>query len=159
METNSVPHMPAALAIGFMVVIILIYFLLDDSRRYEDYIGGLWYASASSKFSKTSDIDSMMLYIGPYKNGERHCYIVITDDIANEKLSLKYSPTWKNIFGSSEYSITSKVLFESDDDPLWDEKNITIKINIAKGTLIIEGTKDKIILADLVKSHEVTNED
>lgn len=146
-----------------LIIIIIFYNILNwNTAAYEDYLYGCWIAEGDD-FCEDAEIDSMMLFVGePEKKGffggvTRNCYLIIMTDMANDGLTLQYSPQWGGV-GMGKYSVRAKACF--DEDQLWDE-DVTLTIDMRKGTLKIRGPKGddgkNIVYARLNKQHDITN--
>lgn len=147
-----------------IIIIIIIYTLFTlHTKKYEDYLTGVWVADAGSDFCKESDIESMMLYIGPpeynwYGRATRQCYIVIMPGVA-ESLTLQYTKNWcgPNI---GDYILHG--LAEFDDNQIWEE-NVIIETSMMDGnmniyTMTVDDTDhNKLMYARLYKQHETTD--
>lgn len=147
------------LAIIIIVVILIIFYNIFNwnTQSYEDYLYGCWVAEDDA-FCEEADIDSMMIFIGePERKWTgsvvRNCYIIIMTDMANDGFTLSYTPQWGGV-GVGKYSVKAKVQF--DEDQLWDE-NVTISMNVLKGTMKIISDDGSTVYARLNKQHDITN--
>jgi hypothetical protein len=139
----------------FVLIIILYIFFTWNVKANEDYLYGYWMAD-DDEFCDISDITSMSLFIGEPTVSwsgavERNCYLVITDDICNQGLTIKYRSGWAGPT-LSKYNINAKVEFEIDD--IWPD-NINISIDIRNGTMVIRS--GDMVYARLTKQHDITN--
>jgi len=141
---------------AILVIIILLFYKLAtwNSSSYEDYLYGFWTAE-DDEFCESSEIDSMLVFIGEDEVGWRHttrtCYIVIMDNMANQGFTIKYKPGWSGI-GIGKYKVNATVEF--DDEDLWGD-NVCVEVDIRTGTMKIYD--DTTIYAKLTKQHDTTN--
>jgi len=135
-----------------IVVILLLLFSGWSNYYCEQYLYGFWVADED--FCEDSEIDSMLFFIGERERGflydSRTCYLVITDDMCNQGMTMTYLKGWKS-FGLS-YKISAKVEF--DEEQLWDEY-VDIEINMNNGTMKI--SSNGVVYARLTKQHDTTN--
>lgn len=138
----------------WIVLVIILIWLFVTGRRNEDYLYGCWTA-ADNEFTDAAEIDSAMLFIGKpsvgYFSTHRLGYIVLTPDMYNGGIELKYS-NFSIPYVGAEYSIRASVTF--DEEPIWDPE-VTITVNILKGTLKIHN--GDTVFMRLSKQHDITN--
>lgn len=143
--------------VGLIIVaIICIIYVLSVWNRsaYEDYLYGFWVAD--EEFCEKSEATSMLLFLGEKDSSilenTRPGYLVITDDMCNQGMTLKYSSGWAFIGRPSIYTIVAHVEF--DQEQIWPEE-VTIEVDMTKGTLLI--CSDDTVFAQMTKSHDITN--
>lgn len=147
--------MKAIYYVLLIIVIVIIYTLLTwHTCTYEDYLYGFWTAHGD-KFCESSSIDSMLLFIGEadksWNTTTRTCYLIITDDLCNQGLTLTYKPGWASV-GLPKYRLTARPAFDSSD--LWTD-TVFIDVDMRDGTMLIHN--DNIVYAKLTKQHDTTN--
>jgi len=114
-----------------VIFIIIIIYLVDKLRTADEELTGFWVSDRD--FADDAEISSMYLYIGEPEsavyNGTtvvRPAYIVINNDICNQKLEFEYTAP---ISAAAEYKVRAKVKYhgKAADDNLWgDTVNITL---------------------------------
>lgn len=138
------------------IIIIILIIIVHHSYRGENvslnekFLYGLW--AADETFCEQCDSDSFMLFIGePNDKSSRNkvcrdAYLVVTPDIANEKIEITYSkprlPKDKYKFAVTN---TSTLL----------PTEVDFEIDIITGLLKI--SKDGTVYALLYKNNEVTD--
>lgn len=141
-----------------IILIILCYFFATyNNSNYEKYLYG-FYCADGDEFCETTDIDSMMIFIGePCSSGtlfsgntERTCYMVIMNDICNQGFTMKYSQGYAGA-GIGKYCITADL--DYDIDCIWPDR-VTLEFNMLDGTLKIHD--GETIYAKLYKQNDVT---
>ncbi len=137
-----------------IVLIVVIYYITTyNNTNYEKYLYG-FYCADGDEFCETTDIDSMMIFIGEpcvsWTTTERTCYMIIMNDICNQGFTMKYSQGYAGI-GMGKYVITADL--DYDNDCIWPDR-VTFEFNILDGTLKIHD--GEIIYAKLYKQNDVT---
>ncbi len=118
---------------GLALLVILIVILIFYYQRPE-YLEGFWIGDED--FCSESECDSMLLYFGEQKNGQRPGYLVITDSIANQGFNITVGRN--KSFDLYGFSYDGVITF--DDEQIWD-KDIQISINMKTGTMIVKSDK------------------
>ncbi len=166
MDTTAPPtdkSKHAIVAVLIVVVLLILYTLATwTTEPNEKYMTGFWMAD-DDEFCETSDINSMLLYIGDptssFGSVTRDCYIVVTDDIYAGGFTMKYRKRWAGV-SIGKYMVSAEVEFEdnvSDEngepDLLWPH-NVDVTIDMIAGTLLV--THGDMVYARLYKNHEIT---
>jgi len=134
--------------------------LVDKVRAADNELTGFWVSDRD--FADDAEISSMYLYVGEPEsavyNGAsvvRPAYIVINNDICNQKLEFEYSAP---MFADAEYKVRAKVKYhgKSADDNLWGD-SVYLTLNTKKHFLKITSADDKPTLhAFFWKDNEIT---
>lgn len=168
------------LALVLIIIIILFYNSYISNKICDDFIEGLWIAD--DNFCSRSQIDGLMVYIGPSESGwdprcrERKAYLVMYSNdsvIANKKLNLtfqgsfidKINPFSKQIFYKKLYlrdpdsdgDVSEQIEEEIEDVSMISLKKImplvqNVEINISDGKMTWSGD-DGVVYADLYKDN------
>ncbi len=142
----------------YLVAIIVVILLILVSAKwntstFENYLYGFWLAE-DDDFCAESGIKGMMLFIGEPTgrlSTSRVCYLVITDGLCNQSLTMDYWSSWAGI-GIGKYTISPSLTF--DDENVWPEK-VDITVDMCSGLLRIYA--GDTLYAKLVKQHDITN--
>lgn len=148
-DIQSWPH--ATVIIAFVLVLVLVLIWLTRVPT-DDVLYGFWTAE-DDEFCERTEIDSMLLWIGPAKQGviktTRRCYLIIMSDVCNQGCVLTYRPS-----SGLQYKVAATCKFEEEPLPMWD--HIDMHADVINGTLEIKSS-DGTILARLNKQHDTTN--
>ena len=140
---------PWLIALAIVCVIVLLWI---TSIPTDDVLYGFWTAE-DDEFCEKTEIDSMLLWIGPAKSGlintTRQCYIIIMSDVCNQGFTITYRPS-----SGLQYKVTAACEFEEEPLPEWDR--VHMHADVIAGTLTITSS-DGTILARLNKQHDTTN--
>lgn len=147
-------------AIICVCVLVVLYVLaIYNQSAYEQYLTGFWSAE-NDEFCDDSGIESMLLYVGSptgWTSATRRCYLIITDDICNQLVTMSYRRGWSGI-GISKYNIAATLDFQDDDsdksDPVMPPR-VSVCVNMLDGTLEIRDNEK--VYARLHKQHDITN--
>ncbi len=131
------------------LIILLIFIIYLSTVNNDEHLHGYWIADDNS-FTEKADIKSMLLFIGeneswlPHKT--RECYLVISNNVANEGFTMKYWKSWN--CSKNSYVIAPELQFDENDifpsGAEW-------KIDVLNGLLTI--IKDDKTYAELHKDH------
>lgn len=135
---------------GLAALVLLVIWVLMPEY---DYMHGFWTAS-NDDFCQDAGISSMMLYIGdPIRSWggsvTRNGYIVITDGISNQELTITYRLARWCGSGRRRYHCTIKF----EDEQVMPE-DVWMDTDIYAGTLRIYS--GDTLYARLYKNHEVS---
>lgn len=146
-----------AIAVLTTFVLIIIAFVVFDSRinEYEDFMYGLWVADED--FCRESGVDSILLFIGPedtgFLNTVRKGHIIINNDYSNQGFTIKYRKG--SIIGiptsHHDYSINAEIEFEEDDIM---SNDIQIELSMKNNKMRIRD--DEQLFGIFYKDHETT---
>lgn len=143
-----------ALACAFILIVVIYVIAHWNTGVQEDYLYGFWVAEGDA-FCEEAEIDSLLMYLGEYKNGSRECYIVIMDDVTNQAFKLTYSRSASGP-GVSTYRV--RALAEFDETDIWGDGDgktyVDVAVDMRDGTIRI--TNGDKLLVRARKQHEVT---
>lgn len=142
-----------AIVVILVIIGIVLYFLLDKSRLFEEYLVGVWLAD--SDYLAKSGINSMILYLGKKKDdGKRGGYLLITDDVADTEILLESTIPWQYDVAAT-ITFPAKIEISKDEQAeVWDE-NLRFELNIMNGTLHIMDASGEKYFARLHKRHDL----
>jgi len=145
------------LSVLLTFVIIMIAFVVFDTRinEYEDFMYGLWIGDED--FSRESGVDSILLFIGPEDTGftttQRRGHILINDDYSNQGFTMKYRKG--SIIGlptsHHDYTVYAEMEFEEEDIM---SKNVYIEVSMQNNRMRIRD--DTQLFGVFYKDHETT---
>lgn len=156
--TEYLPTNNYITAIICVCVMVILYVVATyNQSAYERYLTGFWSAE-NDEFCDDAGIESMLLYVGAptgWLSSTRSCYLIITDDICNQTLTMSYRRGWSSI-GIGKYNIAVKLDFDHDDtkDAVMPQ-HLSMCVNMLDGTLVMRD-HDKVY-AQLHKQHDITN--
>jgi hypothetical protein len=131
---------------GIAVIIVAICIIMWvvsswnlHGQEYENFVYGYWVAD--DNFCEESEIDSMLLFIGKPNSdsgGEiiRPAHMIITDDIMNQKISLKYKRIKSGMARKlNKFSVECQIEFEEECQI---PSDVTMDFDIRKGSIRME---------------------
>jgi hypothetical protein len=164
------------IGILIVIVILLIFNLWNFSNIKSDLFEGLW--NASDEFCKKSEIDGMMIYIGPLINfysNKRKAYLIMHSEnnvVVNKKFEISFSSGlssiitslfvtntfYKNVYLYDTELESNSDVNDSSSIPLTEimplEQSVKIIVSDAHMIWTGIGKKDtEETFADLYKSH------
>jgi hypothetical protein len=145
-----------ASVIVLIIIFVLIWYVNHTGvlEIYDNFMEGLWIAS--DDFCKRSDIDSMLLFIGPRESDTYKAYMIIfaENKIAlNEKLEIRM-PYWGMI---AQNDIENQLDINNESLGKIMPLKLSAKIDIGNGKMVWEN--DDIVYAELYKDTLSTKKD
>lgn len=137
-------------ALIIILIIFIIYNYIEHNKYFKETLEGLWVADEN--FCRRSEIDGMLVYIGPYSSetGDHSAYSImyIGDVIVNKKFTIKFK------FSTTipSFEKTGNILLETQENEKLDmpkEQNCVINLIDGKMTW----STDEKNYAELFKDH------
>lgn len=146
---------PLLCALAAVLLVLLIWAFAGSaaSRRYQNYLGGVWVGDPS--FLRTADASDFMLFVGPEEGSGRPGYIRIVDSsgevVASQALTLRVSqgpgrwgPALRSALAGSRDALTFTASLEFDEvvpeAPI--PGAVSLSVSLLEGTLaIFDGQK------------------
>ena len=112
---------PESVLLIILILIIMLYNYNVNSKMYNNVLEGMW--SATEEFCKKSEIDGMIVYIGPkQKLNKRKAYLIIHSDntiISSEEMTISTGIGFPGFLAQSK--TTRKIKIETDLDIMPDD--------------------------------------
>ncbi len=144
------------IAVVCVILIVLLYCSATyHQSTYEQYMTGYWVAS-NDEFCDSAGVTSILLYLNnpntqsSLLKQSRDGYLIITDDVCNQPITITYKRGWANP-SLSKYHVYADITFSCEDVM---DSRVEICVDMMAGQMIIKN--DTETFAKLYKQHEIT---